>query len=275
MEFARTTTAAGRTFVYADLGDPAAEPVVLVHGFPDTPASWQDTVDALGESHRVIVPYLRGYHPDTIVPGRRYGSRQIGQDLIDLLDALQIDSAHAAGHDWGASVVYHAADSAPARIKTLTAVAISHPRTITPSPQLLWGARHFVTLRVPTGTRLAKANDFAYIDTLIRRWAPNWSGPDRDQTLKDVKQCFRDPRVLDAALAYYRHSTPSRIGNLGQPALLVGGTADILPPAAFTASQQYFDKGCDLLIVDRAGHWPHREAAAQFHERLLSFLASS
>lgn len=271
MEFTRTTTAAGRTFVYADLGDGDGDPVVLVHGFPDTPASWADTARAL-EKHRVIVPYLRGYHPDTIVPGRKYGGRQIGEDLIALLDALEIDQAHAVGHDWGASVVYHAAESAPERIKTLTAVAIPHPRTIKPSPGLLWQARHFITLRVPTGPRLVRHDDFAYIDTLIERWAPNWSGPDRDQTLNDVKDCFRDPRVLDAALAYYRHSTPSRIGNLSQPALLVGGTADILPAALYAKSREYFKTGCELLIVERAGHWPHREGAAQFHEELRAFL---
>ena len=30
---------------------------------------------------------------------------------------------------------------------------------------------------------------------------------------------------------------------------------------------------CDVLMVDGAGHWPHREASATFDRRLLAFLA--
>ena len=42
----------------------------------------------------------------------------------------------------------------------------------------------------------------------MRRWAPRWSGPERDATLAEVKRCFADPEVLDAALGYYRDSRP-------------------------------------------------------------------
>ena len=57
------------------------------------------------------------------------------------------------------------------------------------------------------------------------------------------------------------------------PGLVVGGTTDIVPPELFTRSVEFFDAPCDVLIADGAGHWPHRERPAAFHERLLAFLA--
>jgi pimeloyl-ACP methyl ester carboxylesterase len=271
----QTANADAQRFVFAD-GGGAGLPVVLFHGFPDTPNGWEPTASVLSEAgHRPIVPYLRGYHPDTIVAGRRYGGREIGDDAIKLLDALGLESAVLVGHDWGSAVVFAAAAQAPERLRALCSVAIPHPRKIPRSPGLLGRARHFITLRVPTGPWLARRNDFAYLDVLMRRWAPRWSGPDRDATLADVKRCFADPAVLDAALAYYRDSRPGgEARGLAMPAMIVGGTTDIIDPSAFTASAEYLNGPHDIVIAQGAGHWPHREAADLFHERLLAFLAA-
>jgi pimeloyl-ACP methyl ester carboxylesterase len=248
---------------------------VLLHGFPDTPAGWSGTRDALnGAGYRTIVPYLRGYHPETRVPGRGYGGREIGQDAIRLLDAVGAEQAVFVGHDWGAAIAYRAAALAPERVRAVCGVAIPHPRLLKPSPALAWRARHFVTLRLPTGRWLASRNDFAYIDTLIGRWAPGWSGPERDACLRDAKKAFADPRVLDAAISYYRDSSRGEEApRLSQPGLIVGGTNDIIDEEAFTRSPEAFDGPCDVLMVDGVGHWPHREAEDVFERRLLAFLA--
>jgi pimeloyl-ACP methyl ester carboxylesterase len=261
-------------FVFADTGE--GPPVVLFHGFPDTPAGWAPTAQVLNAAgYRAIVPFLRGYHPDTIVPGRRYGSREIGEDAIRLLDALGLDAAVLVGHDWGAGVVYQAAAQAPERLSALCAVAIPHPRKISRSLALLWRARHFITLRLPTGPWLARRNDFAYLDALMRRWAPRWSGPEREATLAEVKRCFGDSEVLHAALGYYRDSRPGgEPGELHMPTMIVGGTTDIIEPSAFTESAELLAGPHEIVIAEGAGHWPHREAADLFHERLVTFLAA-
>jgi pimeloyl-ACP methyl ester carboxylesterase len=261
----------GQRFVYVDSGDGPL--VVLLHGFPDTPHSWERARGVLNAAgYRTVVPYLRGYHPDTIVPGRGYGGDDTAGDVPRLLDAIDAEQAVLVGHDWGASISYRAAAAAPDRIRAICAIAIPHPRLLKPSPALLWRARHFVTLRLPTGSRLVRRRDFAYVDTLISRWAPRWSGPERDACLRDVKRCFADPRVVDAALAYYRELSREGLSNLSQPALIVGGTTDILDPDVFKRSPEAFDGPCEVLIAPGAGHWPHREAADLFEERLLAFL---
>jgi pimeloyl-ACP methyl ester carboxylesterase len=272
----RSAESRGRRFVYGESGPPDGAPVVLFHGFPDTPSGWAPAAELLGGAgHRTIVPFLRGYHRDTIVPGRRYTGKELGGDAIELLDALGLERAVLVGHDWGSAVVFQAAALAPERVRALVSVAIPHPREISRSPALLWRARHFITLRLPSGPWLARRHDFAYLDVLMRRWAPRWSGPERDATLAEVKRCFSDPAVLDAALGYYRDTRPGgEPRELPMPAMIVGGTTDIVEVEAFEKSADWLRGPHEIVIADGAGHWPHREAADLFHERLLAFLAA-
>jgi len=271
MDF-KSATAHGQRFVFSDSGEGPV--VVLIHGFPDTPMGWDKTSKALNSAgFRTIVPYLRGYHPDTIVHGRRYDGETIAQDTLRLLDAVEVDRAVLVGHDWGAAVSYRAAAAGRERVRAVCGVAIPHPAMIERSPSLLWRGRHFITLRVPSGPWLARRNDFAYLDTLMRRWAPYWSGPEREQTLADVKEAFADPRVLEGALGYYRDASPGEgLGRLTQPGLVIGGTTDLIDVDAFTRSAEKFDGPCEVVIAEGAGHWPHREAEALVHERLIAFL---
>ena len=261
-------------FIYSESGEGPV--VVLLHGFPDTPAGWADTSEVLsGAGYRTIVPYLRGYHPETIVPGRSYRSREIAADALSLLDAIDADRAVLVGHDWGAAISYRAAAIAPARIRAICGVAIPHPQLLERSVGLAWRGRHFLTLSLPSGRWLARRDDFAYLDTLMRRWAPNWSGRGREESLAEVKRCFSDPAVLDAALGYYRDASLGEgLEALTQPALIVGGTTDIIDSQAFRRSPEAFTGPCEVLIADGAGHWPHREAAEIFHQRLLAFLGA-
>jgi pimeloyl-ACP methyl ester carboxylesterase len=158
-------------------------------------------------------------------------------------------------------------------VRALCAVAIPHPRLLARTPALLWRARHFITLSLPSGPWLARRRDFAYIDALMRRWAPGWSGLERERTLEEVKLAFADPRVLDAALSYYRDASPgSEPPVLTQPALIVGGTRDLIPAEAFRRTAEAFEGPCEVVIAEGAAHWPHRESSALFEQRLLAFL---
>lgn len=256
-----------------------AVPVVLFHGFPDTAASWDGIADALvAAGHRVVVPHLRGYHPQTIVTGRRYRARDLAEDAVAILDATGVDRAVLVGHDWGAAMAYGGASLAPERVAGVVGVAIPHPRTLRPTPSMAWNVRHFLTLKLPGIAARVRADDFAYIDTLYARWAPNWSGPERERCLADVKQAFADPVVLDAAIAYYRdlspRSEPDLVRRLDMPGLVIGSTDDLVPESAFQRSRRAFNDRVEVLIVDGAGHWPHREDEPAVTAALLDFAAS-
>jgi pimeloyl-ACP methyl ester carboxylesterase len=272
----RATTSDGQTFVFADQG--RGPLVVLLHGFPDTPASWDRIAARLvDDGYRAVVPWLRGYHPDTIVEGLGYGAEAIAGDPIRLLDALGEPSAVLVGHDWGASMAYGAANLAPERFRAIVPIDIPHPSLVKPNPKAAWTVRHFLALKMPWADRAVARNDLAYIDTLYRRWAPAWSGPDRDQAVADAKACFRDQRCLHGAIDYYRALSPRVPPSLAHPpavpGLIVGGTL-MIEPAAYAATAEAMGEGSDSLVIDGVGHWPHREAEDRFLARLLDFLAS-
>lgn len=272
----RATTADGQTFVYRDRGEGPL--VVLLHGFPDTPGSWDGIAARLVEAgYRTVAPWLRGYHPATVVEGLGYGAEAIAGDPVRLLDALGEDAAVLVGHDWGASMVYGAASLAPERVRAIVPIDIPHPSLVRPSPAAAWAVRHFLALKLPWADRSVARHDFAYVDTLYRRWAPRWSGPERDRAVADAKACFRHPGNLRGAIDHYRALSPRLPATLSTPpavrGLVVGGTS-MIAAAAYAATAAAMADGSEPFVVDGAGHWPHREAEDRFVERLLGFLGS-
>lgn len=283
MEF-KNVARGSQTWRYHDAGH--GKPVVLFHGFPDTPQSFGSIARALNESgYRTIVPYLRGYHPDTIVPGRAYDALTLAEDVLGLMDALELESAALVGHDWGATLLYGAAALAPERIDAIVPIAIAHPRTLKPkgllqTVGLFVMARHFLYFQTPWCEAGTRRNDFAYVERLYRRWAPGWQGPERDAALARVKEAFSDPAVLTAAIDYYRamFKKPERpLRGLSRPlgtrGLMVAGGKDFgghLGP--YKKSQSLFEGGAEVLVMPEAGHWPHREDEPKFIDALLRFL---
>lgn len=262
----------------ARMGD--GPPVVLMHGFPDGPESWAATADALvGAGYEVIVPYLRGYHVDTVVPGRRYHDDSIGQDVIGLLDALGVERAALVGHDWGASSAYSAVRQAPDRVVGLVAIGIPHPGAIELGPGLLWQGRHLLYFKLPLAEQRMRRSHLSYITKLYARWAPGWTGPERDATLDRAIDLLSDPSVAHHAVRWYRDldlsaKAPTRF-TIACPTLFVAGGVDFGGDvSAYERSVRRVARRAELMVVDGAGHWPHREDEPRFISRLTRFLAS-
>ncbi|UCH30537.1 MAG: alpha/beta hydrolase [Myxococcales bacterium] len=280
----QNVTRGDQTWRYHDAGQ--GRSIVLFHGFPDTPSSYGNIARSLNEAgYRTIVPYLRGYHPDTIVPGRGYDALSLAEDVIGLLDALELESATLVGHDWGATLLYGATVLAPERVEAIIPIAIPHPKTLKPKNALqaagaLFMARHLIYFQLPWCEAGTRRNDFAYIDTIYRRWAPNWKGPERDAALARVKEAFSNPDVLTAAIDYYRAMSKKterpleRLrGPLDTRGLMVAGGKDFgghLGP--YKRSQSLFEQGAEVLVMPEAGHWPHREDEPKFTDALIRFL---
>lgn len=283
MDF-RNLTRGDQTWRFHDAGDGPA--VVLIHGFPDTPQSWGRIASTLNDQgYRTIIPYLRGYHPDTIVEGRPYDALTLAEDVVGLLDALELDSAVLVGHDWGATLVYGAAAIAPERVDGVVPIAVAHPKTLKPKNMLATiglfvMARHFVYFQLPWSEWGTRRGDFAYIDKIYSRWSPKWQDGERDAAVARAKAAFADPVVLTGAIDYYRamFKKPERSLSplnkaLDTRALLVAGAEDFgghLGP--YKKSLSLFTEGADLLVIGSAGHWPHREHPTEFLPALLAFL---
>jgi pimeloyl-ACP methyl ester carboxylesterase len=275
MEF-QTIESAGQPFVVSQRGE--GPDIVLVHGFPDTPHSYAALQDALVEAGwRVTVPWLRGYHPATIVPGRPYDFETIGRDGLALLDAIGARQAVFVGHDWGALMSFVVATLAPERVRALVPIAIPHPSLLPRSASSLYRARHFLALKLPWAQASTRRGDFAYLERLYTRWAPNWSGPAREESLAQVKRALSEPAALKGAIDYYR-ALPLGGSKLLEhppavPNLAVGGTADLVPAELYRASAELFPAPSRALIVEGAGHWPHREDEAAVVPEIVRFVS--
>jgi len=159
-------TANGLRFAYFEEGEGPL--VLLLHGFPDTPHTWDAVRPALAaDGFRVVSPFMRGYHPTEAPDVEDYGSDTLGRDALALIGALGEEQAVIVGHDWGASAAYSAAGLAPGKLRALVTVAIPHPAKIRPTPRLLWGVRHFFSLRRRGAADRVRKDDYAMIDTLV------------------------------------------------------------------------------------------------------------
>jgi pimeloyl-ACP methyl ester carboxylesterase len=272
----RTVSHEGRNYVLSQVGE--GPDIVLLHGFPDTPYSWSKIESTLVDAGwRVTVPWLRGYHPETIVPGRRYDAETLGNDVLGLLDALGISRTVIFGHDWGALETYVASALAPERVRAIVISDIPHPSLLERTPKALWGVRHFLGLKLPWAAWTCRRGDFAYLDRLYRRWAPTWSGPEREETLRLAKEALSSPATLNGAIDYYRDlalgGSPAAERVPKVPGLIIAGEHSIGEPRQFERTAEMLPAPSRALIVGGAGHWPHRENEAVVVPEVLRFLA--
>jgi pimeloyl-ACP methyl ester carboxylesterase len=111
------------------LGGPKqAEPIIFLHGFPESHRTWRHQLAELSRDHFVIAPDQRGYagsdKPDGIAA---YSIDKIVADLLALADAVGIKYFTLVGHDWGGAAAWAAALAHPFRIRRLLIVNAPHP----------------------------------------------------------------------------------------------------------------------------------------------------
>lgn len=119
------STDAGRVFVRtAGKG----EPLVLLHGFPQTMACWHRIAPTLARTRKVVLIDLRGYGwssvPETDARHTTYSKRAMAGDVIRVMEELGHVRFALAGHDRGARVGYRLALDHPGRVSKLALLDI-------------------------------------------------------------------------------------------------------------------------------------------------------
>jgi pimeloyl-ACP methyl ester carboxylesterase len=259
---------------FACLAEGEGPLVLLLHGFPDTAHTWDDLRPRLAaKGFRAVSPFMRGYRP-TGIPEKDADAETTARDALELISALGADSAIVVGHDWGATAAYGAASLDAARVKKLITVAIPHPATLSPTPRKVWGVRHFFAYKLPGAAARFAEDDFAALPAICRRWSPTWE-PSAEE-LAPARECFADPRSLDAAFGYYRALTfraPRHLHTkIEVPTVAFAGTDDPnIEPADFRAAARMFRASYAVEEMP-GGHFMHREHPSVFAARLISHL---
>lgn len=126
-----TVERAGLVFDVHEGGPADGEPILLLHGFPETSTCWRLVAPQLHQAgYRTIAVDQRGYSPGARPRRRRdYRVTELVADAVAVVDqVVGTDAAvHVVGHDWGAIVAWGLAQQQPERVRSLTAVSVPHP----------------------------------------------------------------------------------------------------------------------------------------------------
>ncbi len=89
-------------------GPETGEAVILLHGYPQSAASWGETMEWLaGRGYRAIAPNLRGYSPGANPrDASEYSMDKLVADVIGIADAQEVERFHLVGHDWGGALAW-------------------------------------------------------------------------------------------------------------------------------------------------------------------------
>jgi pimeloyl-ACP methyl ester carboxylesterase len=127
--------------------------ILLCHGFPECWYSWRHQLGALAAAgFHAVAPDMRGYgQTDAPLEVDRYTLLHLLGDMVGLLDALEIERAVIAGHDWGAPVAWLAAQLRPDRFRGVIALSVpfrargrERPTTVMPqTDDAVWYQLYF------------------------------------------------------------------------------------------------------------------------------------
>ncbi len=246
-------------------GDPEAPPIVLLHGWPQTWWCWNQVIPRLTDTHRVIVPDLRGFGASEAPPGR-YEKETLARDVLGVLDALGVERAIVVGHDWGGFVAWLVALLAPERTERLVVLSMIHPWfSVERSPRALLDYWYQLPIMTPGLNRLLMPQ----VGRIIRRaGAAPWSAEDA----RRYGAPYRSAAHVRAAANLYRSFPLREVGSWEDerasfPVTVATGTEDpVIKPARIRGVRA---DDLRIEILDGAGHFIPEERPAEVADLIL------
>jgi len=196
---------------YAEDGPADGEPVILLHGWPFDIHAFVDVAPLLAKAgYRVIVPYQRGYGSTTFLSADTFRNAQqsiCGEDVVNLMDALNIRKAIIGGFDIGSRTAAVVAILWPDRVKALVLVSgylvANVPANKLPAPPkaeyAFWYQWYFSTQRGLLGYA-QYAYDFNKLVWAIQ--SPKWQFS--DATYDRTAASFKNPDHVAIVIHNYR-----------------------------------------------------------------------
>ena len=280
---------------YEESGPATGVPVLLMHGFPYDPRCYDEVVPPLvAAGYRAIVPYLRGYGETRFLAASTPRSGQqaaLGQDLLDLMDALGLPNAALVGFDWGGRAACIVAALWPERVRCLVSANGYNIQDIAgsvrPAPpeqeHRLWYQYYFHTERGRAGLA---ANRHALCKLLWQLWSPNWRFD--DATFERSAASFDNPDFVEVVIQSYRHRYGYAPGDpaleaieqrlaarppITVPSIVLQGEGDGVATATRADTQAHLFTGpYQRRLIPRIGHDVPQEAPQETAAAVLELL---
>lgn len=285
---------------YHESGDPAGFPVLLLHGFPDDAHAYDGVSPQLAKGgYRAFAVYLRGYGKtrflDASVP-RTAEQAAIGQDVIDLADALKLQRFAVCGYDWGGRAACVASALHPDRVRAAVLIGgYSIQNTVTQggpaAPAAVRNAWYQWYFNTEVGREGLKQNRKALCKFMWQEWSPTWHFSDELYNL--TAPSFDNADFVDCVIHSYRHRNFNAPGEprflemeqqlakrpkIEVPTVILHGGDDGFgrpAPEATPNEIAPFTKLVARHVVPGAGHFVPHEKPDAVASALLEVLAAS
>lgn len=259
------TTRRGDFRVAVD-GDPAAPALILSNSLGTTLEMWAPQVAALSERHRLIRYDTRGHGGSPITPGP-YRFDALGQDVLAVLDALQVEQAAFCGISMGGHIGLWLGIHASERFH---AIAVCNSAAKIGTAQG-WGERAAM-LRAKGADGMQELADSA-----PARWfseACVQAQPAMVRRMQDGLARLDPEGYASCCDALAASDLRAELGRIATPTLLLAGQWDPVCTEADAQAMQTCITGAQLTTVP-ASHLSNLEAPQAFDKAVLDFLASA
>ena len=272
-----TTTVNGIRLCYVTAG--VGEPVVLLHGFPETSYAWRKIIPALSQHFNVIAPDLRGCG-DSDRPGTGYDKRTVAEDIHQLVQQLKLEPINLVSHDVGMMVGYAYATMYPTEVRRLVLMEAALPGLgleemydATKYPRMY----HLPLFEAPNGLAetLITGREKMFVSHFMRQQTYDPTGLDED-ALDEYARRLAAPGALRGGIEYFRTHTVDAEHNrehaktkLPMPVLTVGGRASAGDGLALQI--QPLAEHVQSVVIEHCGHYIAEEQPERLLDELLGF----
>jgi pimeloyl-ACP methyl ester carboxylesterase len=250
---------------YDDVG--SGSPVVLVHGFPFNRSLWNDQIEELSKSHRVITPDLRGFGESDSSPGVASMTR-MAEDIATLLDHLQIPKTIIGGLSMGGYVVLAFQKEFPSRVRGLI---LADTRPQGDSEEGKQG-------RAQQAERALNEGMAPIADAMLPKLLTPDTVAKGPEVVRRVREMMMKTKPGGAAAALQgmaaREEQTEMIAKVSVPTLILVGKDDAITPVSDSELMHSKISGSRLAVSEGAGHVSNIEQSAVFNREVNLFLGS-
>lgn len=261
-------------FNVRDRGNNEGFPVVMIHGWPESSYCWEGVTAFLDPALRVIAPDLRGLGESerTLNNAAAYQKAELAKDVVEVLDALKIDSFFLVGHDWGGIVAQEIALLIPERIEKFVLMnipVITNTKGYHEAMKIIYdrGSVPFWYQYFQWQPNLPEAMIKGNEDLWVRHFfgKEGRDGTISPKAIDEYVRCYRIENTPGTAASYYRamRADQKRWATLGgikhaMPTLYIHGSRDpVIIPENLNHIEECFESIRVASIP--AGHFVQEE----------------
>jgi pimeloyl-ACP methyl ester carboxylesterase len=272
----RTATVGGVRLHHVVAG--AGEPVLLIHGFPQTWHQWRPVIPALAQRFTVIAPDYRGAgHSER--PASGYDKHTMMEDLRALVASLGFSRVHVVGHDIGAMIAYRYAAVHPDEVASLVLIDAPVPGTpamaeVRANPRA-WHVAFHSARDVAEMLVAGREREYLLPFFASRLVDPTAIPPDE---LEVYVAAYSAPGAMRAGFESYRAWPQDEADNaeylrtpLPMPVLGIAAGGSTAGPSMRTMIDDIAADGSFVLVAD-SGHWICSEQPAELTDLIRNHL---